>query len=112
MIPPKRRDDQSKITVVLDLDETLIYAREGPLYARPYAFCFVCFDLSISSPGIWMSFSSSLVRIARQLVCFQQLSGEGIYVNICEHIENLGSGKCCWDAGHMVGTGLRQVTAK
>eukprot|EP01012_Entosiphon_sulcatum_P027704 TRINITY_DN33414_c0_g1_i1.p1 TRINITY_DN33414_c0_g1~~TRINITY_DN33414_c0_g1_i1.p1 ORF type:complete len:260 (-),score=31.45 TRINITY_DN33414_c0_g1_i1:58-813(-) len=35
MIPPKKRDDK-KITVVLDLDETLIYAREGPLYARPH----------------------------------------------------------------------------
>eukprot|EP01060_Flectonema_neradi_P030446 TRINITY_DN4432_c0_g2_i1.p1 TRINITY_DN4432_c0_g2~~TRINITY_DN4432_c0_g2_i1.p1 ORF type:complete len:326 (+),score=60.14 TRINITY_DN4432_c0_g2_i1:38-1015(+) len=36
MIPPKRRDAKDKITVVLDLDETLIYAREGPLYARPH----------------------------------------------------------------------------
>eukprot|EP01005_Ploeotia_sp_CARIB1_P000664 NODE_190_length_1235_cov_495.829422_g186_i0.p1 GENE.NODE_190_length_1235_cov_495.829422_g186_i0~~NODE_190_length_1235_cov_495.829422_g186_i0.p1 ORF type:complete len:274 (-),score=37.84 NODE_190_length_1235_cov_495.829422_g186_i0:332-1153(-) len=35
MIPPKRNDGQ-KYTVVLDLDETLIYAREGPLYARPH----------------------------------------------------------------------------
>eukprot|EP01013_Petalomonas_cantuscygni_P022892 TRINITY_DN44216_c0_g1_i1.p1 TRINITY_DN44216_c0_g1~~TRINITY_DN44216_c0_g1_i1.p1 ORF type:complete len:285 (-),score=48.57 TRINITY_DN44216_c0_g1_i1:624-1478(-) len=36
MIPAKRRDDRSKLTVVLDLDETLIYAREGPLYCRPH----------------------------------------------------------------------------
>ena len=36
MIPPKRRDAKDKITIVLDLDETLIYAREGPLYARPH----------------------------------------------------------------------------
>jgi RNA polymerase II subunit A small phosphatase-like protein len=35
MIPPKRNDSK-KYTVVLDLDETLIYAREGPLYARPH----------------------------------------------------------------------------
>lgn len=35
MLPPKRKEDANKITVVLDLDETLIYAREGPLYARP-----------------------------------------------------------------------------
>ncbi|KAJ9464531.1 hypothetical protein DIPPA_09991 [Diplonema papillatum] len=27
--------DKGKYTVVFDLDETLIYAREGPLYARP-----------------------------------------------------------------------------
>jgi RNA polymerase II subunit A small phosphatase-like protein len=36
MIPPKRRDDKTRYTIVLDLDETLIYAREGPLYARPH----------------------------------------------------------------------------
>jgi RNA polymerase II subunit A small phosphatase-like protein len=35
MIPPKR-DDSKLYTVILDLDETLIYAREGPLYARPH----------------------------------------------------------------------------
>ena len=35
MLPAKRKEDKDKITVVLDLDETLIYAREGPLYARP-----------------------------------------------------------------------------
>eukprot|EP01002_Notosolenus_urceolatus_P001698 NODE_1443_length_1416_cov_20.761522_g1200_i0.p1 GENE.NODE_1443_length_1416_cov_20.761522_g1200_i0~~NODE_1443_length_1416_cov_20.761522_g1200_i0.p1 ORF type:complete len:274 (-),score=34.11 NODE_1443_length_1416_cov_20.761522_g1200_i0:328-1149(-) len=36
MIPPKRKDDRTKVTVVLDLDETLIYAREGPLFCRPH----------------------------------------------------------------------------
>eukprot|EP01061_Rhynchopus_euleeides_P000926 TRINITY_DN10670_c0_g1_i1.p1 TRINITY_DN10670_c0_g1~~TRINITY_DN10670_c0_g1_i1.p1 ORF type:complete len:272 (+),score=43.97 TRINITY_DN10670_c0_g1_i1:153-968(+) len=35
MLPPQSYDDKGRITVVLDLDETLIYAREGPLYARP-----------------------------------------------------------------------------
>eukprot|EP00999_Lentomonas_sp_LEN2_P000051 NODE_1048_length_1037_cov_102.709890_g1003_i0.p1 GENE.NODE_1048_length_1037_cov_102.709890_g1003_i0~~NODE_1048_length_1037_cov_102.709890_g1003_i0.p1 ORF type:complete len:266 (+),score=42.20 NODE_1048_length_1037_cov_102.709890_g1003_i0:151-948(+) len=35
MIPPKA-DPRKKYTIVLDLDETLIYAREGPLYARPH----------------------------------------------------------------------------
>lgn len=35
MIPAKRKDDR-KLTVILDLDETLIYAREGPLYCRPH----------------------------------------------------------------------------
>eukprot|EP00993_Chasmostoma_nieuportense_P002930 NODE_3685_length_919_cov_27.654040_g3533_i0.p1 GENE.NODE_3685_length_919_cov_27.654040_g3533_i0~~NODE_3685_length_919_cov_27.654040_g3533_i0.p1 ORF type:complete len:274 (-),score=87.37 NODE_3685_length_919_cov_27.654040_g3533_i0:96-860(-) len=36
MIPPRRPEDKDKVTVILDLDETLIYAREGPLYARPH----------------------------------------------------------------------------
>ena len=35
MIPPQAKADEGKYTVVFDLDETLIYAREGPLYARP-----------------------------------------------------------------------------
>lgn len=35
LVPPKEDALKDRITVVLDLDETLIYAREGPLYARP-----------------------------------------------------------------------------
>lgn len=35
LIPPKNPQFADRITVVLDLDETLIYAREGPLYVRP-----------------------------------------------------------------------------
>eukprot|EP00754_Rhynchopus_humris_P012637 Rhum_TRINITY_DN14298_c5_g1::Rhum_TRINITY_DN14298_c5_g1_i2::g.73237::m.73237/K15731/CTDSP; carboxy-terminal domain RNA polymerase II polypeptide A small phosphatase len=35
MLPPQEKEHRGKVTVVLDLDETLIYAREGPLYARP-----------------------------------------------------------------------------
>jgi RNA polymerase II subunit A small phosphatase-like protein len=35
LVAPQSAEDAGKITVVLDLDETLIYAREGPLYARP-----------------------------------------------------------------------------
>lgn len=35
LVPPKDPSVADRITVVLDLDETLIYAREGPLYARP-----------------------------------------------------------------------------
>eukprot|EP01064_Diplonema_japonicum_P008369 TRINITY_DN15835_c0_g6_i1.p1 TRINITY_DN15835_c0_g6~~TRINITY_DN15835_c0_g6_i1.p1 ORF type:complete len:430 (+),score=67.34 TRINITY_DN15835_c0_g6_i1:65-1354(+) len=35
MIPPQAVEDYGKYSIVLDLDETLIYAREGPLYARP-----------------------------------------------------------------------------
>ncbi|KPI89379.1 putative nuclear lim interactor-interacting factor [Leptomonas seymouri] len=35
LVPPKPTEMQSRLTVVLDLDETLIYARQGPLYVRP-----------------------------------------------------------------------------
>jgi RNA polymerase II subunit A small phosphatase-like protein len=35
LIPPRDPALEGRLTVVLDLDETLIYAREGPLYARP-----------------------------------------------------------------------------
>lgn len=35
LIPPKAAHLKDKLTVVLDLDETLVYARAGPLYVRP-----------------------------------------------------------------------------
>lgn len=35
LVPPKDPDWRDRVTVVLDLDETLIFARDGPLYARP-----------------------------------------------------------------------------
>eukprot|EP00756_Hemistasia_phaeocysticola_P021820 Hpha_TRINITY_DN15796_c3_g9::TRINITY_DN15796_c3_g9_i1::g.37779::m.37779/K15731/CTDSP; carboxy-terminal domain RNA polymerase II polypeptide A small phosphatase len=35
MLPAMAAGDQGKYTIVLDLDETLVYARDGPLYARP-----------------------------------------------------------------------------
>eukprot|EP01062_Namystynia_karyoxenos_P073494 TRINITY_DN70286_c0_g1_i1.p1 TRINITY_DN70286_c0_g1~~TRINITY_DN70286_c0_g1_i1.p1 ORF type:complete len:533 (+),score=111.30 TRINITY_DN70286_c0_g1_i1:126-1601(+) len=35
MLPPQKPEDAGRYAVVLDLDETLIWAREGPLYARP-----------------------------------------------------------------------------
>lgn len=34
-IPPQRADDRGKLVVVLDLDETLVYARDGPVVPRP-----------------------------------------------------------------------------
>ena len=34
-LPPQAPEDKDKIVLVLDLDETLVFAREGPLYARP-----------------------------------------------------------------------------
>lgn len=36
LIPAKAAAFANKITVVLDLDETIVFARQGPLYARPY----------------------------------------------------------------------------
>lgn len=35
LVPLKPPHLQGRLTVVLDLDETLVYAREGPLYVRP-----------------------------------------------------------------------------
>lgn len=35
VLPEQDPAYKGKITLVLDLDETLVYAREGPLYARP-----------------------------------------------------------------------------
>lgn len=35
LVAPKEAHLKDRLTIVLDLDETLIYAREGPLYGRP-----------------------------------------------------------------------------
>eukprot|EP01062_Namystynia_karyoxenos_P081681 TRINITY_DN901_c0_g2_i4.p1 TRINITY_DN901_c0_g2~~TRINITY_DN901_c0_g2_i4.p1 ORF type:complete len:735 (+),score=145.78 TRINITY_DN901_c0_g2_i4:290-2206(+) len=35
LVPPQDEGDAGKYTVVFDLDETLIFARRGPLFARP-----------------------------------------------------------------------------
>ena len=35
VLPPRRKGDDRKYTVVLDLDETLVYGREGPIFMRP-----------------------------------------------------------------------------
>lgn len=53
MLPPKRKEDKNKITVVLDLDETLIYAREGPLYARPGIDAFFEFLARTCEVVVW-----------------------------------------------------------
>lgn len=36
IIPAKEPQLKQKLTVVLDLDETIVYARDGPLYVRPH----------------------------------------------------------------------------
>jgi RNA polymerase II subunit A small phosphatase-like protein len=53
MLPPRRKEDSNKITVVLDLDETLIYAREGPLYARPGIEAFLDFIGQYCEVVVW-----------------------------------------------------------
>ena len=35
MVPPQRYEHHGRLVVVLDLDETLVYAREGPVLPRP-----------------------------------------------------------------------------
>lgn len=35
-VPPQRPEDQGKLTVVFDLDETLVYARDGNTRLRPH----------------------------------------------------------------------------
>jgi hypothetical protein len=35
ILPAQAPEDRDKVVLVLDLDETLVFAREGPLFARP-----------------------------------------------------------------------------
>eukprot|EP01063_Lacrimia_lanifica_P039690 TRINITY_DN8787_c0_g1_i1.p1 TRINITY_DN8787_c0_g1~~TRINITY_DN8787_c0_g1_i1.p1 ORF type:complete len:276 (+),score=76.79 TRINITY_DN8787_c0_g1_i1:147-974(+) len=53
MLPPQSVEDRGRITVVLDLDETLIYAREGPLYARPGLNELLEFLSTNCEPVVW-----------------------------------------------------------
>eukprot|EP00756_Hemistasia_phaeocysticola_P043587 Hpha_TRINITY_DN17172_c0_g1::TRINITY_DN17172_c0_g1_i1::g.146790::m.146790 len=53
MLPPPRAGDVGRYVVVLDLDETLIYARDGPLYARPGVAEFLDLLDRIAEPVVW-----------------------------------------------------------
>jgi len=53
MLPPQTPEDKGRICVVFDLDETLIYAREGPLYARPGLDELLAFCHEKTEPVVW-----------------------------------------------------------
>jgi len=53
MLAPQAAEDKGRITVVFDLDETLIYAREGPLYARPGLDELLGFCQEKMEPIVW-----------------------------------------------------------
>lgn len=53
MLPDQTEGDKGRICVVFDLDETLIYAREGPLYARPGLKELLDFCHAKTEPVVW-----------------------------------------------------------
>eukprot|EP01062_Namystynia_karyoxenos_P015149 TRINITY_DN154_c0_g1_i1.p3 TRINITY_DN154_c0_g1~~TRINITY_DN154_c0_g1_i1.p3 ORF type:complete len:241 (+),score=96.11 TRINITY_DN154_c0_g1_i1:114-836(+) len=53
MLPPQTAEDKGRVCVVFDLDETLIYAREGPLYARPGLDELLTFCHEKTEPVVW-----------------------------------------------------------
>eukprot|EP01013_Petalomonas_cantuscygni_P007986 TRINITY_DN2069_c0_g1_i1.p1 TRINITY_DN2069_c0_g1~~TRINITY_DN2069_c0_g1_i1.p1 ORF type:complete len:435 (+),score=95.46 TRINITY_DN2069_c0_g1_i1:206-1510(+) len=53
LVPPKEVAQQNRLTVVLDLDETLMFARNGPLYARPYLQEFLAFIGAACEVIVW-----------------------------------------------------------
>ncbi|CCW70094.1 unnamed protein product [Phytomonas sp. Hart1] len=55
LIPPKLSTDAKKLTVVLDLDETLVYARMGPLYVRPGMEQLMAFLAEHCEAVVWTS---------------------------------------------------------
>lgn len=65
LLPPKDARFEGKITVVLDLDETLVYARDGPLYVRPGVDALMSFLAEKCETVVW---TSSIHRYADAVV--------------------------------------------
>lgn len=55
LVPPKPLSLQGRLTVVLDLDETLVYARQGPLYVRPGIEVLMRFLADCCETIVWTS---------------------------------------------------------
>eukprot|EP01062_Namystynia_karyoxenos_P029763 TRINITY_DN2230_c0_g1_i1.p1 TRINITY_DN2230_c0_g1~~TRINITY_DN2230_c0_g1_i1.p1 ORF type:complete len:279 (+),score=107.06 TRINITY_DN2230_c0_g1_i1:76-837(+) len=65
MLPPQEKEHAGRLCVVFDLDETLIYAREGPLYARPGLDELLEWCAERTEPVVW----TAGVRAYAQAVC-------------------------------------------
>eukprot|EP00756_Hemistasia_phaeocysticola_P008111 Hpha_TRINITY_DN14501_c0_g1::TRINITY_DN14501_c0_g1_i1::g.46595::m.46595/K15731/CTDSP; carboxy-terminal domain RNA polymerase II polypeptide A small phosphatase len=65
MLPPQDKEVAGRLCVVFDLDETLIYAREGPLYARPGLDELLEWVAEHTEPVVW----TAGVRAYAQAVC-------------------------------------------
>ncbi|AIO02824.1 nuclear lim interactor-interacting factor, putative [Leishmania panamensis] len=55
LVPAKPSEIKNRLTVVLDLDETLIYARQGPLYVRPGMETLMRFLADYCETIVWTS---------------------------------------------------------
>ena len=53
LLPPKSKKYEGKPTVVFDLDETLVYSRDGPLYARPGFQSLLAFTCLFFETVVW-----------------------------------------------------------
>lgn len=65
-LPDQDPTDRDKIVLVLDLDETLVYAREGPLYARPgleefFAACAGKCEVCVWTAGL-RAYAQAIIR--------------------------------------------------
>eukprot|EP01012_Entosiphon_sulcatum_P038416 TRINITY_DN4984_c0_g1_i1.p1 TRINITY_DN4984_c0_g1~~TRINITY_DN4984_c0_g1_i1.p1 ORF type:complete len:342 (+),score=63.79 TRINITY_DN4984_c0_g1_i1:90-1028(+) len=62
LLPPKHPSDVNKRTLVLDLDETLAYARDGTTYARPYLQLFLTAMSRAFEVVVWTAASEERAR--------------------------------------------------
>ena len=85
MLPPQEKEHRGKVTVVLDLDETLIYAREGmhrppagslrthastgPLYARPGLDELLAMLAERCEPVVWTAGVRAYAQVRLPLFC-------------------------------------------
>eukprot|EP01001_Neometanema_parovale_P009188 NODE_5438_length_946_cov_187.964763_g5220_i0.p1 GENE.NODE_5438_length_946_cov_187.964763_g5220_i0~~NODE_5438_length_946_cov_187.964763_g5220_i0.p1 ORF type:complete len:276 (+),score=58.43 NODE_5438_length_946_cov_187.964763_g5220_i0:57-884(+) len=104
MLPAKRKEDASKVTIILDLDETLIYAREGPLYARPFIKEFLAFLGENCETVVW----TAGVRAYAQAV-IRNIDPEGVISHCIYRHERWFTGKAGYSKDlSLVGRDLKE----
>lgn len=90
LLAPKDSKLADRITVVLDLDETLVYAREGPLYVRPGLEELFQFLADNCETVVW---TASMRQYAEAVVRLIDTKGS-IHHTICRDSAWFSSGSC------------------
>lgn len=93
LLAPKDSKLADRITVVLDLDETLVYAREGPLYVRPGLEELLQFLADNCETVVW---TAGMRQYAEAVVRLIDTKGS-INHTICRDKSWFSSGSCSKD---------------
>jgi hypothetical protein len=77
-LPPKVDEDRLKLTVVLDLDETIVFARDGPVYVRPHAVTLLGYLREHCEVIVWTSGTKAHAKNVLRV-----LDPQGLSVKYC-----------------------------